>query len=439
DLYESGDDYVETYRQGPYTWAEGSFNGTQWRKDDNGVVTLVSGFAQTANPFTATLSQPSAHDSSLRVLGITTTQPACVVVQLAPQPGLVQQRYYDAKTFLLRRVVTSDYQAQPWTFDYGDLRTRYGVTFPQTITYHDAQPENASVMRALTFEPVAASAVHTAVPITRPLFTLPSTMPVTVPADFTPHGIIVRVTIHGRGLDFELDSGASDLVLDAGVARELGLAISDVRKESFSGDYSEGRSIASDFSIGSLRAQNVAITTIPFSRMVGERKVVGLLGGDFFASERVAVNFKNDTLAISPASTDAPAGTWSAMPIQVDDSVPRMHAKFNAVDGAFVVDLGADVTMLYPHFFRQFHPKNKGDVLGQIEGVAGEGVDFRQYTFSRFDLGDMAFADVSAAVTSGTKFEDIDYDGLLGRNVLDNFNLVFDYPNGKLYLQSLVQ
>ncbi len=286
------------------------------------------------------------------------------------------------------------------------------MTFPQTITYRDAAPENT--------------------------ISLPAATPVAIPADFTPHGIIVRVTIRGRGLDFELDSGASDLVLDAGVARELGLAVSDVHKESFSGAYSEGRSIASDFSVGTLHAQNVAITAITFSRMVGERKVVGLLGGDFFLSERVAVNFKNGTLAVSPASTDAPAGTWSAIPIQVDDFIPRMHAKFNAVDGAFVVDLGADVTMLYPHFFRQFHPKNKGDVLGQMEGIAGEGVDYRQYTFSRFDLGDMAFADVTAAVTSGSKFEDIDYDGLLGRNILNNFNLVFDYPSGKLYLQSLV-
>lgn len=29
-------------------------------------------------------------------------------------------------------------------------------------------------------------------------------------------------------------------------------------------------------------------------------------------------------------------------------------------------------------------------------------------------------------------------DGLLGRNILDNFNLIFDYPNGKLFVDSLV-
>jgi outer membrane lipoprotein-sorting protein len=439
NLFENGGDYIETYREGDYTWSDGSYGGTNWRQDENGVVTQESGFGISENPFRVALGKANSSDSSIHVLGITTSQPACIVLELVPQPGLLQRRYYDAKTFLLRRVVTSDYQNLPWTYDYDDYRTAYGATFPQSIEYHDQHPENASVTRVKLFEPVPVSAVHAAVPASHALFTIAPNSIVTVPAEFTPDGIIVRVTIEGRGLDFELDSGAGDIVLDAGVARQLGLNVSDIHKGDFSGDYTEGRSRAPDFSVGSLHAQNVTIDTIPFSQTVGDRKVVGLLGGDFFASERVSVNFKNDALAVAPPSKTSPAGTWSTIPIEVDDMVPRAHAKFNAVDGAFVVDLGADETLLYPHFFRQFHPKNQGDVLGQMEGIAGDGVDFRQYTFSRFDFGDLAFADASADVTSGTKFEDIDYDGLLGRNILDNFNLIFDYPDNTLYLQSLVQ
>lgn len=436
NLYESGDDYVETDREGDYTWSEGSYGGKQWRQDENGVVTHVSGYSETADPFVAVLAHPQTNDSSMRVLGITTAQPACVVVQVTPQAGLLQQRYYDAKTFLLRRVVTTDYQGKPWTREYSDYRTQYGLTFPQTIAYQDEHPENASVTRLTQFETVAPGSVHAAPPQTRPLFSFSGTAPVLVPAQFTSSGIIVRVTIAGRGLDFKLDSGASDIVLDAGVARQLGLAISDVHKGSFSGDFSAGRARAPDFSVGSLHAQNVAITAVPFSEMIGTTKVVGLLGGDFFASERVSVTFQNDTLAVSPASNDAPAGTWSKQSIQVDDFVPRMHAQFNAVDGAFIVDLGADFTLLYPHFFRQFKPTSQADVMGKLQGIAGEGVDYRRYTFSRLDLGDLAFADVDADVTTGTKFEDLDFDGLLGRNILENFNLVFDYPDGKLYIQA---
>jgi len=162
------------------------------------------------------------------------------------------------------------------------------------------------------------------------------------------------------------------------------------------------------------------------------------LGGDFFATGLVGVNFQKKTLSIMAPAKEAPPAPWVSMPIEIDDMVPRAHAKFNAVEGAFVVDLGADDTMLYPHYFRQFHPDKAGDVMGQVEGVAGKAYDFHQYTFSRFDFGDLAFADANAIVVSGTKFEELDYDGLLGRNVLENFNLIFDYPNRKLYVQSLV-
>ena len=439
DVFEDGRSYVETQREGQYVWSSGSYGGTDWEQDENGVVTLQSGFDDTANPFMVALSRPPGESSAMHVLGITASQPACVVVQVTPQEGLTQQRYYDAKTFLLRRVVTTDYQNQPWTYTYDNYHTQYGLTFAQTVTYSDAHPENMAVTRSTLFERVPSSAVHAAIPETRPLFPLSSDTPVTVPAEFTPDGIIVRATIAGRGLDLQLDSGASNIVLNADIARQLGLTVSDVHKGSFSGDYTIGRSIAPDFSLGTLHAKNVVIDTIPFTRMVGDRKVVGLLGGDFFASQRVSVDFKKDTLGIAPSSKTLPSGTWSAIPIEVDDLVPRAHAKFNAVDGAFIVDLGADETILYPHFFRQFKPSRQGDVMGEMEGVAGQDVDYRQYTFSRFDFGDLAFADATADVTSGTKFEEIDYDGLLGRNILENFNLVFDYPSGKLYVQSLVQ
>src|SRR5579872_2084366 len=143
DVFEDGRNYVETQREGQYVWSFGSYGGTDWQQDENGVVTLQSGFDDTANPFIVALSRPPGESSAMRVLGITASQPACVVVQVTPQEGLTQQRYYDAKTFLLRRVVTTDYQNQPWTYTYDDYHTQYGLTFAQTVTYSDVHPENA--------------------------------------------------------------------------------------------------------------------------------------------------------------------------------------------------------------------------------------------------------------------------------------------------------
>ncbi len=48
-----------------------------------------------------------------------------------------------------------------------------------------------------------------AVPASRPLFDLGGEDAVAIPARFTDAGIVVGVSIGGRGLDFSLDSGAS--------------------------------------------------------------------------------------------------------------------------------------------------------------------------------------------------------------------------------------
>jgi Aspartyl protease len=438
EVFENGNDYIEQQREGQFTWAFGSSKGVDWDQNENGTVVVESGFHDAEDPFASALDKPKTQDNSIRVLGLTSTAPVCVVVQVAPREGLNQLRYYDAKSFLLRRVDTTDYSGDSWSYEYDDFKTAFGLTFAQNITYRDKFPENTSHTHVVAFERVAASSAHTGIPASRPFFDLGGRSVVQVPAEFNPSGIIVRVTIQGRGLDFQLDSGAADMVLDSGVARELGLTVTDTHKNTFSGDFTSGRTRVADFSLGELHAHNVALEAFPFSRMVGDKKVVGLLGGDFFATGLVGVNFQKKTLSIMAPAKEAPPAPWVSMPIEIDDMVPRAHAKFNAVEGAFVVDLGADDTMLYPHYFRQFHPDKAGDVMGQVEGVAGKAYDFHQYTFSRFDFGDLAFADANAIVVSGTKFEELDYDGLLGRNVLENFNLIFDYPNRKLYVQSLV-
>jgi Aspartyl protease len=438
DVYEHGSDYVESEREGDYTSSFGMHDGVSWEQDENGAVTSVSGFHDTDDPFAVALSRPkNTAGSPIRVLGITTSTPECFVVEVAPSPGLIQRRYYDAKTFLLRRIETTDY-IHTWTFGYDDFRTMYGLTFAQTVTYHDEHAQNTARTLLKSFEPVSPASFKANMPQSKPLFDLAGRSSVQIPAEFTPYGIIVRVTIAGRGLDFELDSGASSIVIDAEVARELGLTVIDLHKTTFDGVFTRGRTRAPDLQVGDLRARNVTLEAIPFSRMAGERKIVGLLGGDFFASHRVSVDFNKHIVSVQTSSKDAPPAPWVAIPIQVDDHVPRAHAKFNAVDGAFIVDLGAFETMLFPHFFRQFHPNRPGDVMGQVIGVGGQAMDYHEYTFSRLDFGDLAFADANAIVATGAKYEGLDYDGLLGRNILSNFNLIFDYPAGKLYVQSMV-
>lgn len=435
EVVESKDDYVVTIHDGDFSTAYGETHGVGWEQDENGSVRTEADYRDAENPYVTSMREIEKADSGVKVLGVTTADPASIVLEVRPHAGLLQRRYYDAKTFLLQRIETTSYGGQTRIETYGDYTAKFGLTLPQTSTYADAHADNASKMQLLSFERVPASSISTAIPKGRPLFDLGGQNALRIPAEFTEHGIIVRVTVAGRGLDFELDSGASPIVIDAGVARNLGLTLYGTHTESFGGDFSSSKTRIADLALGDIHARNVAVEAIPYSDMVGDRKVVGLLGGDFFASARIRIDFKNSALWMEAPSKTAPASPWVGIPIEIDDLVPRAHAKFNGIDGAFIVDLGADLTMLYGHYFSNFTPKNKGDVMGQMVGIAGKGVDFKQYTFSRFDFGDLAFADANVAVTQGHSWEDEDYDGLLGRNILSSFNLLFDYANHELYVE----
>jgi hypothetical protein len=435
DVYERGDDYSETTRDdGGFTTADGYVHGVGWEQDENGTVATVLGRRPRADPYGASLRMLTDETS---VLGITKTVPAEAVLRLVPHRGLVQLRFYDVRTWLLRRVTTTDYDGRTFTYEYSDFRTAYGRTFPQRIVYRDGYPQNARQTQVLSFERVAAAAAVFSVPPTHPVFDLGGRALVRIPAAFTPDGIIVRGTVAGRGLDFEVDSGASVSAINVDVAKQLGLKLYAKREGWFSGAYDVSETRIGDLALGDLHARNFAIEAVPFSRTIGDREIVGILGGDFFASGRVDIDFTHRTLALLAPSKAAPPTPWVSIPIEVDGLVPRVRAAFNGVEGTFIVDLGASATMLYPHYFSQFHPSGVTGAQGEVEGIAGDPVDYRSYQFSSFDLGDLAFADAIVIVASGKQFEALSDDGLLGRSTLRNFNLIFDYPNQRLYVENM--
>ena len=59
----------------------------------------------------------------------------------------------------------------------------------------------------------------------------------------------------------------------------------------------------------------------------------------------------------------------------------------------------------------------------------------QKYPGRRFDFGDSALEGGTAIVPEGTNWEDEDYDGTLGRDILSTFDLLFDYANHRLYVR----
>jgi hypothetical protein len=52
-------------------------------------------------------------------------------------------------------------------------------------------------------------------------------------------------------------------------------------------------------------------------------------------------------------------------------------------------------------------------------------------------LGDWVFGDAQVVVPSAQDAQDRDYDGLIGRDTLASFDLIFDYKNSRLWFKPL--
>jgi len=261
--------------------------------------------------------------------------------------------------------------------------------------------------------------------------------------------IIVRLTINGRGLDFQLDSGASNIVIDADVARQLSLQTFGERTQSVAGDFQASDAIVPQIQIGQLTMSNVTVHCLPFASDWGEHtKIVGLLGYDFLAGAVVKVDYLNQTVdAFDPLSFKGPTGQSFQVPIRLDDDVPVASAQVgNGAMGQFIVDTGSFAVLVFPSFVnanqnellefgytegsRTFYP------VISSQGVGGE-VSLMPLQASTFRFGTVGFNafTVLDAFRAKSDFKDEDLDGLIGHTLLKYFDVYFDYHDSMLILQ----
>jgi hypothetical protein len=440
DTVLDGNDFRTTVRQGGVSWAYGEYQGRQWHQNANGLVLPASTFYQDEDPFLGALRAPENAQNGVRLLGVTADASPSLVVEVAPRSGLIERRYYDAHTNLLSRLEMTDYDGHKQVWLYSGYRRLYGMTVAGIIDY---EQDGTSVTRRtsiVSYDRVPAAAVDVTIPSSRPLFDLAGRDAVVIPAQFTDHGIIVRVSIAGRGLDFQLDSGSSDMIIDRGVADELGMQSTGAIRRSYAGDFTMANARASDLSIAGLVARNVAFSTVAFEEEHPGERTVGLLGTDFVASGALEVDFDTNTLTLRrQVPPDLTERGWSALPLRLDYDVPMIAAAFSGVPGNFIADLGADYSTLYPHYFAQFPNKIPPHMADQdeMETLGDKPFGIKYLTMKRLVLGDWIFGDVQVAVPSAVYAQERDYDGLIGRNTLSAFDLIFDYANRKLWFKPL--
>jgi hypothetical protein len=449
---DSGGDYVTKTQIGPTTFERGKYKNQSWQQDENGFTNLVSGVHQEEEVSSDTLAAAVRGQdlSSVKLLGVVTSPVNAYVVEINPPGGRHEWVFIDTKSGrLVRREASRLGRRLVYTYD--DFRTTNGITTAWHYHYADGRQGNDFDRRTTEIDynqPVSPSDL--AIPASRsPLHFPAGVTDVKLPVRIDDGVIIVRLIINGRGLDFQLDSGAAGIVLDADVARQLGLSTFGQLTAATAGTYQASQAIVPQIQIGDLTMDNVDIDCLPFNfNADAKTRVVGLLGYDFFAGSVVKVDYVNKTVdAIDPSAFVSPKGEAFQLPIKLDDRQPMVTARLgDAGDGTFIVDTGAFGVLVFPPYVKAHREDlsyvDYGFGFGSVftplifsSGVGGD-IGLRPMIASAFHFADVGFDDFEVfEAIAKSDFQGEDNDGLIGYEFLRYFDVYFDYKDSMLVFQ----
>ncbi len=444
-----GEDYRIDVTTGPFLTAEGRYKDQLWETNENGYTLLKRGIHKRAEANVRALEKPDPGDD-VKLLGRLHAPADVYVVRVAPADGREERRFYDATSFYLVRRETS-YLGKLVVTTYEDYHTDHGVALPFRVTLSDGHPENDKVWTTTSLQigtPVQEAELM--IPGSR---RLPVVMPagmssVRLPARIDPWGrIIVRLVVNGRGLDFQLDSGASGIVFNRDVVRELNLKRYGRWSSTVAGTFISGYAVVPKIEIGAITMSDVVVQALPFSFENDERtRVVGLLGYDFIAGCVVKIDYDHGTVDAIPSESFQPPANALVLDAVLDDNVPMVGMRVNdAVGERFILDTGADDVVVFSGFAAK-HPAAVDDhspkkILSRTfnvvfaSGVGGK-LSIRPVLLEKMQLGQVVFPDWLAFVMTSNQesFEGEEADGLVGAWALRVFDVYLDYAGSRVAL-----
>ncbi|HEX3671884.1 MAG TPA: retropepsin-like aspartic protease [Candidatus Cybelea sp.] len=442
---EAGDDFREDEVLGPDHVAKGRNAGRLWSMNANGQVCFGGGLHRADEADDAAL-HTRAH-LGITLLGRVQTPADAYVVRVQPPSGRLEYRFYNPKTFLLDRIEEIRH-ARRLTVSFSDYRTTRGLAEPWHVHVSDGFATNDEDRVLVSLEVgirIAPSELSIPTP-GAPLISVNSS-PDRISADMSGDDVIVPVGVAGHTVNFILDSGASGIVIDNGLAQVFGIKEYGRITDETAGTYVESNVVIPQMTVGNLTLANVHARSLPFAQWSDAGKPIGgLLGFDFIANVVWHIDYQHGTLeAVAPSSFTPPAGVRS-FPVTFDDFVPTFGITIDGVAApAFILDTGAYRSTIFSRYVTmhagQFPDRGLGEAMtaafpfvNDFTGVGGS-VEYRPLELGPLIVGAWSFPTWLFDVTqNASAFEFEDYDGLMGQDFLRNFDVYLDYPSAHIYL-----
>jgi hypothetical protein len=258
----------------------------------------------------------------------------------------------------------------------------------------------------------------------------------TVPAI---NGVELKATINGQGpFDAIFDSGSGNLITSSLVKR-LGLKLEGTVTMFTAGKSAPARTVKVDtVNIGNLTMADQWFTVVELPFAKDEQGI--LVGAQLIQNLPIRVDFEKQQITFYDQNGFTYSGDGVPVPLRIQDVTFVAEGSVDGIPGLFGIDTGDMYSLtLYAPFVAQHDlVQHYG---ASIHGYTGEGFDGAETGFyaraNSLQIGPVSvprpitflFQDRPGSQSSTT------ITGNIGLRILKQFNLVFDYPHGKLYLE----
>lgn len=263
-----------------------------------------------------------------------------------------------------------------------------------------------------------------------------------VPFALLDNRMVIQVSIDRQGpFSMIVDTGSTSVVVTPSVARRLQLAARAAGTASGAGSGTAALSVTrfSDVSIGTLHFSNLHGEVIDLSRIArafGFPRLDGIIGYDILRRLRVGVDMDSAQMTLSYPPITVPKDA-TAVGFKVDaDGIPQVPAAVDGVHGTFIIDTGDRSSLtLFRHFAQANDFYRDAPVRNAITGIGVGGPiysDVMRTTVSVFG-STIPGVVTRASRDKGGAFALAPQDASIGQGLLKRFNIVYDYPDAKLY------
>ncbi len=276
---------------------------------------------------------------------------------------------------------------------------------------------------------------------------------IVIPFDFLHNQIVLRAQVDGQGpFNFIVDTGTRESILDASLARRLGLKLGPlVPVTGAGGGRAMGRKgICRRLRVGDLPPGDLNIAALDLSRVSRAlgRPLHGVLGFGFLSSYVVEVDYFRRRIrftAESPEAPQKPGAVAFPMRFSANSVLPVLDDFYvNGARVAVTLDTGSSLGLvLFPNAVKVL---NLGDLARegipvQASGYRGEAELSKGWVMSA-RIGDIELGAIEAAYVRrgyGDTEDVAQRGGSLGNAVLQDFRVTLDYPRRIVVLEKMAE